>query len=69
MVNQIINQSKSNQKGKAVASLIVGIISFINGVVVLYLPMIISGPDKPFPPVVVKYIYTETKYFFQQLLY
>lgn len=57
MTDQIAQPSKTNPKWKAIASLILGIISIINGIGVMYLPIIIQGLNKPFPPVLVGYIY------------
>lgn len=57
MENKIVQQSNANPRGRAIVSLVVGIISLINGIGVIYLPIIIQGYDKPFPSIVVKYIY------------
>jgi hypothetical protein len=57
MTDQINQQSKPDPKWSAVTSLVFGIISAINGVGVFYIPILTGGFDKPFPSLVVKYIY------------
>jgi len=57
MINQINQQSKPNPKGKAVISLVLGIISVINGIGVIYGPIIINGFNQSFPSIIIKYIY------------